>query len=241
MALIKCPECKNNISDQAEVCPKCGYEFEKESNVRTHYKNSNKPNYSYIIIIVVLLVGAYFIFGQNKTNNNGGNGGTGTGGGDNPTTTPSTNTGYSVYTSPYLGISFEYPNNYKVATDDDGYIYVGQNTNNNKVVIPYVIIGRYDNFNDQVTFLTSFTNYMKKEYSDLVITIDLLSGTIGNKLVYGLAYNYSSNGHLIVDNRYAVNINNRIYMIGSKEENTNSTEINSVVEHIISTLTEGGN
>ena len=82
---------------------------------------------------------------------------------------------------------------------------------------------------------------MKKEYSDLVISIDLVSGTIGDKLVYGIAYNYTSSGHLIVDNRYAVNINNKIYMIGSKEENTNTTEINNVVEHIITTLTEGGN
>lgn len=25
MALIKCPECGNNVSDQAQVCPKCGF------------------------------------------------------------------------------------------------------------------------------------------------------------------------------------------------------------------------
>ena len=29
-------------------------------------------------------------------------------------------------------------------------------------------------------------------------------------------------------------------MVGSKEENTNTTEINNVVEHILSTLTERG-
>lgn len=240
MALMKCPECKNNISDQAEICPKCGYELKNENNVKTHHKKI--PNkFNYIIIVIIVLVGAYFMFGQNKTNNNDGTVGPEAGSKDNPTTTPSTNNGYSIYTSPYLGISFEYPNNYKVATDDDGFIYVGQNTIDNKVAIPYVIIGRYDNFNDQVTFLNNFTNYMKKEYSDLAISIDLVSGTIGDKLVYGIAYNYTSSGHLIVDNRYAVNINNKIYMIGSKEENTNTTEINNVVEHIITTLTEGGN
>lgn len=27
MALIKCPECNNQISDQADSCPKCGYEL----------------------------------------------------------------------------------------------------------------------------------------------------------------------------------------------------------------------
>lgn len=236
MALIKCPECKNNISDQAENCPKCGYQLKKQNikeEIKDNFNSSKLKNFKFdyksIVIIALLIIGAYFIFNQDKQTPSGG------------TSTPSSTSGYSVFNSSNMGISFEYPSSYKVATDNDGYIYVGKNTNNNNVVIPYVIIGRYDNFNDQVTFLNSFTNYMKKEYSDLVITIDLVSGTIGNKLVYGIAYNYTSNGHLIVDNRYAVTINNKIYMIGSKEENTNSTEINSVVEHIINTLTEGGN
>ena len=25
MALIKCPECKHEVSDKAETCPNCGY------------------------------------------------------------------------------------------------------------------------------------------------------------------------------------------------------------------------
>lgn len=236
MALIKCPECKKEISDKAETCPKCGYELKTQNTKKeasTNFKSNKLENfkfdYKFIIIIGLLIVGAYFFLNQNKQNNSGG------------TSTPSSTSGYSVFNSSYMGISFEYPSSYKVVTDNDGYIYVGKNTHNNNVVIPYVIIGRYDNFNDQITFLNSFTNYMKKEYSDLAITIDLVSGTIGNKLVYGLAYNYTSNGHLIVDNRYAITINNKIYMIGSKEENTNSNEINAVVEHIINTLTEGGN
>jgi hypothetical protein len=29
MALIKCPECGNNISDQAKNCPYCGREMNK--------------------------------------------------------------------------------------------------------------------------------------------------------------------------------------------------------------------
>ena len=29
MALIKCPECGNEVSDSAEVCPKCGYGIKK--------------------------------------------------------------------------------------------------------------------------------------------------------------------------------------------------------------------
>lgn len=29
MALIKCPECKNSVSDQAHSCPTCGYPIRK--------------------------------------------------------------------------------------------------------------------------------------------------------------------------------------------------------------------
>ena len=30
MALINCPECKSNISDQAYMCPSCGYEVKQK-------------------------------------------------------------------------------------------------------------------------------------------------------------------------------------------------------------------
>jgi len=30
MALIKCPECQSEVSDQAPTCPKCGFPFKKE-------------------------------------------------------------------------------------------------------------------------------------------------------------------------------------------------------------------
>ena len=32
MALVKCPECGNEVSDQASMCPNCGY------NVQEHFK-----------------------------------------------------------------------------------------------------------------------------------------------------------------------------------------------------------
>lgn len=107
-------------------------------------------------------------------------------------------------------------------------------------MIPYIMIGRYDNYYDSVAFLTDFTSYMRQQYSDLIITIDLVSGVRAGRTVYGLAYNYTSGVHLVVDNRYAVTINNKVYMIGSKEENVNSAEINDVVGHILDTITEGG-
>lgn len=30
MALIKCPECRKDISDMASSCPSCGYELKKK-------------------------------------------------------------------------------------------------------------------------------------------------------------------------------------------------------------------
>ena len=241
MALIKCPECKNSISDQAEVCPKCGYELTTKKTATNSSNNFiSKINFKYVAIILILIIGAFFLFKYSENETNTGTGsGTGTGG-TTPTTPSTTNTGYSSYSDPYLGISFEIPDGYKVTTDKEGFIYVGKNIDNQGALIPYVIIGRYDNFTNEVQFLNSFTDYMKKQCSDLKIIIDLVSGVIGNKTVYGLAYSYSSSNHLIIDNRYAVVINNKVYMIGSKEENTNTAEINSVVEHIISTLTERG-
>lgn len=235
MALIKCPECKKDISDKALVCPKCGYELKSEGTLN-QVKNSVdsiksgtfKFDYKFILIIAVLIIGAYFIFNQNKQSNSGG------------TSTPSSNSGYSVFNSSYMGISFEYPTGYKVATDKDGFIYVAKNIDNEGALIPYIMIGRYDNYYDSVAFLTDFTSYMRQQYSDLIITIDLVSGVRAGRTVYGLAYNYTSGGHLVVDNRYAVTINNKVYMIGSKEENVNSAEINDVVGHILDTITEGG-
>ncbi len=234
MALIKCPECGNKISDQAESCPKCGYETKKSTTEEKEPLKSKKSkwNNKYLIIIAVVIV-AFLFFNQNRTNNTGSTGG----GSDVPSPT---NTGYMVYQDK-SGVSFEYPSNYKVALGNDGFIYVAQRIDNQGALIPYIIIGKYPKYNNESKFLTEFTNYMKKEYTDLQITIDLLSGTIGNRTVYGIAYNYTSSGHLIVDNRYALLINNKVYMVGTKEENTNSNEINSVARHILETLTEGGN
>lgn len=32
MALIECPECKNMVSNIAEICPKCGYPIKESTN-----------------------------------------------------------------------------------------------------------------------------------------------------------------------------------------------------------------
>lgn len=250
MALIKCPECGNQISDKAESCPKCGYELNKKETPTTSDNKVassfiNKGNIKYILIILAIIVAGFLFFNQNNNNTGTGTGGTGTGGtgtggtGTEQPATPSTN-GTQVYNDPYLGISFQVPSGYKVTTDKEGYIYVGKNIDDQGPLIPYLIVGRYDNYTSEVQFLNDFTTYMKKQYSDLQIIINLVSGVIGNRTVYGLAYSYTSSGHLVIDNRYAILVNGKVYMIASREENTNSNEINNAVNCIISTLTERG-
>lgn len=67
MALIICPECGKEISDQAISCPNCGYVMKKEENVIpvTVTPEIRTPNKRLIAIIcsVVLIAVALFAFG----------------------------------------------------------------------------------------------------------------------------------------------------------------------------------
>ena len=67
MALITCPECGKEISDQAISCPNCGYVMKKEENVIpvTVAPEKRTPNKRLIAIIcsVALIAVALFAFG----------------------------------------------------------------------------------------------------------------------------------------------------------------------------------
>lgn len=237
MALIKCPECKNNISDQADVCPKCGYEI--NNNNKTN-KNNKKIDYKYLLIgLLIIVVGFYMLNNRNTTNTGSGN--------DNPTTnpstgttTPGTNNGYVVFNDTNLGLSYEIPSNYKTYVDNNKLSYVGSNIDNEGPLIPYIVLGWDSTYSDPAQFLNAFTKELQKVYGEVLITIDMISNTIGNYYVYGIQYQYNSSGHIVIDNRYAIKINNKILMIGSKEENVNTDTINNIVGVIIQTL-KGGN
>lgn len=61
MALVECPECKNQVSDQASSCPKCGHPA-----IRTEVSNKhvihNKPSNRLIVISVLgILIGSLLI------------------------------------------------------------------------------------------------------------------------------------------------------------------------------------
>lgn len=237
MALIKCPECKNNISDKADVCPKCGYEI--NNNNKTN-KNNKKIDYKYLLIgLLIIVVGFYMLNNRNTPTTGGGS--------DNPTTnpstgttTPGTNNGYVVFNDTNLGLSYEIPSNYKTYVDNNKLSYVGSNIDNEGPLIPYIVLGWDSTYSDPAQFLNAFTKELQKVYGEVLITIDMISNTIGNYYVYGIQYQYNSSGHIVIDNRYAIKINNKILMIGSKEENVNTDTINNIVGVIIQTL-KGGN
>lgn len=43
MALVKCPECGNQVSDRASACPKCGYPFRQQEPAQERKKKTPTP------------------------------------------------------------------------------------------------------------------------------------------------------------------------------------------------------
>lgn len=231
MALIKCPECGKKMSDQAKNCPHCGYSFTKTENNNTLNNALNdlksKWDNKYLLVILVGLVGGYFLFFNNPKQSSG----------TTPTTElkPNANGNYEFNQN---GKYFEFPTNYKVYVEKDGTIYVGQNIDNEGALIPYIMIEKYKGYSDGATLLKDVTTEIGKTYTDAKILIDLISANVGNKFVYGMAFGYTSNGHIVVDNRYAFLVGNSMYLVTTKEENVNSDEINNVARIIMESLKE---
>lgn len=61
MALIKCPECGNEMSDTAKSCPKCGYLL-KKFNLVKHKKIS-----TYVLVIGIILFVGIIIWSVNTS------------------------------------------------------------------------------------------------------------------------------------------------------------------------------
>lgn len=56
MALIRCPECSNEVSDSAELCPNCGYPIKKKAFKRKLNKKKRNLIISITSIVFVLLI-----------------------------------------------------------------------------------------------------------------------------------------------------------------------------------------
>ena len=244
MALIKCPECKNNVSDKAESCPKCGYELNKKSKNKSNSTNDKmnpkfrgKVDYKYIILGLLIIVVGFYMLNQNNDKND-------THTNDKPTTedrqggntNPGTYSGYVVYNDNNLKMSYEIPSNYKTYAENSSITYVGQSIDEAGALIPYMVLGCDNNYANPVQFLNAFTDELRKVYSDVIITIDLVSDNIGIYYVYGIQYKYTTKGHTVIDNRYATMVGNKVFMVGTREENTNTEEMNNNVRVVFNTL-----
>ena len=204
MALIKCPECGKQMSDMASSCPHCGYtkNINQNSSKKSKPKNSkSKFSIKYLVIIVVLLVGGYMLYSKPSQ------GGDVQPGGD---IQPNANGNYEFNQN---GKYFEFPTNYKVYIDTDGTIYVGQYIDDSGALIPYISIEKYTGYTNPVDILNELYELLVKEYPDTSIVIDLVNGQINDKNVYGACFGYTSNGHYVIDNRYAFLIGNSMYLI----------------------------
>lgn len=234
MALIKCPECNNDVSDKAEKCPKCGYEFKKKVNSGSLEldKFIKNPNFKYVVVVIVALVVAFIVYTTSKNDNN-----TPTPSPSNPTETQQPNENGN-YVFNQNGKYFEFPTTYRVYVDKDNTIYVGKNIDDQGALIPYIMIEKYKNYTDPLVLLNDVTTELNKAYGDVQVLLNQLSGYLGDKLAYGSMFSYTSSGHLVIDNRYTFLVGNSMYLVTTKEENVNSTEINNVSALIIKTLKE---
>ena len=241
MALIQCPECQNMVSDQAEVCPKCGYALKakEEPPKKEPPKFKGKIDYKYIILGLLIVVVGFFILNQTRS--------TGTPSGTTTTTPPQTapsgsvtqpsstgdpSTGNVVYNDTNVHLQYQIPAGYKTCTDQSGLSYVGRYVDSNGALIPYVMLGWSADYTDPAQFLNAMTAELQKTYGDVTITIDMLSAYVGSHYTYGIQYRYTSGGHVVIDNRYATVVDGKLLMVGSKE-------INNVVSLIITTMQKG--
>jgi uncharacterized membrane protein YvbJ len=63
MAIIECPQCGEEISDQAKTCPKCGFSVRVALLARyiERYKTENPKTYQAVkLILIVIVVSLFF-------------------------------------------------------------------------------------------------------------------------------------------------------------------------------------
>lgn len=73
MSLIKCPECKKEVSDSAESCPHCGYGIKPKPEVKKEEPKKSGPGCFTILIWTVLIIIGILVIGNiyNSYRNNG--------------------------------------------------------------------------------------------------------------------------------------------------------------------------
>lgn len=144
--------------------------------------------------------------------------------------------GYKNYYSKNLHLSFDFPETYKVKKINDIF-YISQNFNGKKASKPYFKIAKIDDFDNALAYLNFSTKESQKEYGNTFTPItEVLTTLIGDKYTSKITYNNFYNGELIVENRYAFTLDNKVYQISSLELEKNFEEINEISRNIISSF-----
>ena len=66
MALIQCPECNREISDQAKACPHCGCPVKKKVIKADEQTQKNNRIFAWILGAAVLVIAAVLLFGEHS-------------------------------------------------------------------------------------------------------------------------------------------------------------------------------
>ena len=61
MALIKCPECKGQVSDTAESCPHCGYIISKSKGLKNSFIANMLAAVTNVVSLIGILVEEYYL------------------------------------------------------------------------------------------------------------------------------------------------------------------------------------
>lgn len=211
MTIIKCPECKKQISDKAATCPKCGYELERKEEVKTSKLKFDKK-YGLLFIVIILFLILYFakdLFVK-----------------------------YDTYIDNYYKISFEYPTDKKIVMDDDGVLYISKEVTNGGGVIPYTALIRYDSYPSVETFITDLTAFIKREYGTNFIEASQTSTMeLDDRTITLITYSYKVEDYVIEDNRYAIVIDGSIYLVFTKEVNgKNSDNVSKTALRVLKSI-----
>ena len=107
------------------------------------------------------------------------------------------------------------------------YIYAQQEGS-----IPYVMLRTYQ-YDDAVTFLDDFTEYMQGLYPDLKVTSDIARKTFGQKKCFEIDYCYQVSGYEVRDRRIALVIDGTAYLFSSKEIEELGMTIGSMLDDVV--------
>lgn len=108
MSLIRCPECEAEISDKAQVCPKCGttLSIKKEKSRNSSKKKRKNGVIVAIFIFLIITIGLYFLIKEYP----------------DVTSNKHSSTQIGVYINKKFGYSMKYPKNilYPQGESDNG-------------------------------------------------------------------------------------------------------------------------